>query len=69
MTDTGQIIRTCREVRKWPRSYLAEKAGIPFGTVITCERKQDCRVSTFEKLIEAMGFEIEILPKEEVPDE
>ena len=65
MTDTGQIIRTCREVRKWPRSYLAEVSGVPMHTIVTCEGKNDCRVSTLDRLIEAMGFELEIVRKED----
>ena len=63
MTDTGQIIRACREARKWPRSYLAEKAKMPLNTVINCERRSDCRVRTLDRLIEAMGFELEIVSK------
>jgi hypothetical protein len=55
----------CRETRKWTRSYLAEKAKMPLNTVINCERRHDCRVSTMDRLIEAMGFELEIVRKED----
>ena len=59
------MIRMCRETRKWTRSYLAEKAKMPLNTVINCERRHDCRVSTMDRLIEAMGFELEIVRKED----
>lgn len=65
MTDTGNMIRLCRTHLKWPRAYLAEKSGVPLNTIINVEGKSDCKVSTFEKLLEAMGYEIEIMRKEE----
>ena len=64
MTDVGQIIRACRNTRKWTKVKLSQVSGVSLDTIINVERKSDCRLSTFEKLIEAMGYEIEILPKE-----
>lgn len=65
MTDVGQIIRACRNTRKWTKVKLSQVSGVSLDTIINVERKSDCRLSTFEKLIEAMGYEIEILPTEQ----
>ena len=64
MTDTGQIITMCRDSLKWPRSRLSEKSGVSITTIINIERNGDCRVSTFERLLESMGYELEVLRKE-----
>lgn len=64
MTDTGEIIRMCRKSLKWSRSKLSDASGISVQTIINVERQSNCKFDTFEKLIEAMGYEIEILRKE-----
>jgi hypothetical protein len=64
MTDTGEIIKMCRKSLNWSRPKLSRAAGILLDTVINVERHNNCKFSTFEKLIEAMGYEIEILRKE-----
>ena len=64
-TDTGEIIKTCRKSLNWSRPKLSKEAGISLDTVINVERHNNCKFSTFEKLIEAMGYEIEIIPSEQ----
>ena len=64
MTDTGEMVRILRKKLGWTRNKLSDKAGMHISTVLNVERNPDCKVSTFERLIEAMGYEIEILPKE-----
>ena len=64
MTDTGEMIKMCRKKLKWTRPMLSEVSGIGVNTILSVERNSDCKVSTFEKLLEAMGYELEILPKE-----
>ena len=68
MTDAGEIIRACRLHRKWTKVKLSQKSGMSLDTIINAERKRDCRLSTFERLIEAMGYEVEILEKERAYD-
>lgn len=63
-TDTGEIIKMCRKSLNWSRPRLSEKSGVSLDTVINVERHNNCKFSTFEKLIEAMGYEIEILPRD-----
>ena len=65
MTDTGEIIRMCRKRLGWSKAYLGEKAGVSAGIIAYTERHTDCKMSVFEKLLDAMGYEIEILMKEE----
>lgn len=64
MTDTGEMIRMLRKNLNWPRSKLSEASGVGEYTIANIERNDDCKVSNFEKLIEAMGYEMEILRKE-----
>lgn len=64
MTDAGEMVRMLRKSLNWSRPRLSEKSGVKLDTIINVERKRDCRLSTFEKLVEAMGYEIEILRKE-----
>ena len=64
MTDTGEMVRVLRKRLGWSRPRLSEKSGLSLHTVINVERNRDCHVRTFERLIEAMGYEIEILRKE-----
>jgi len=64
MTDTGKIIKACRESLHWSRMKLSREADVPINTIVSCEQKPDCKVSTFERIIEAMGFEMEVMRKE-----
>lgn len=64
-TDTGEMVRMCRKSLKWSRPKLSRESGISEQTIINVERQSNCKFDTFEKLIEAMGYEIEILPTEQ----
>ena len=64
MTDTGEIVRMCRKSLKWSRPKLSNASGLSLQTIINVERQNNCKFDTFEKLIEAMGYELGILPKE-----
>ena len=64
MTDTGEMVKILRKRLGWSRAKLSEESGLHINTVTNAERNPDCYLSTFEKLIEAMGYEIEILPRD-----
>ena len=64
MTDTGEMVKMCRKKLKWTRPRLSEISGIGVNTIVSVESNSDCKVSTFERLLEAMGYELEILPKD-----
>ena len=65
MTDTGQIVKMLRKSMGWTVPQLAEKAGISANTVANVERGSNCTILVFDSLVEAMGYEIEILPVNE----
>lgn len=64
MIDTGEIVLMCRKGLHWTRPKLSEISGVGVPTILSVERNSDCKVSTFETLLEAMGYEIEIMRKE-----
>lgn len=64
MTDTGEMVRMLRKRLNWTKVKLSKESGISLDTIINLERHRNCKVDTFERLIEAMGYEIEILPRE-----
>lgn len=58
--NTGKVIKECRESLNWSRPYLGEMADVSTQTISNAEQNKDCRVSTLEKLLHAMGYCIEI---------
>lgn len=62
MIDTGQILRICRTHKKWSIVTLGAEASVSPTTIKEIENgTRDCKVGTFEKLLEAMGYELEVL--------
>ena len=65
MINAGEIIRMCRNSLSWSQTYLSEKSNISVAKIRYAEAHTDCKVSVFEKLLDAMGYEVEIFAKEE----
>ena len=65
MTDTGQIVRMLRKNKGWTIAELAFRSGISANTVTNVERGSNCTILVFDSLIEAMGYELEILKKDD----
>ncbi|MBP5596757.1 MAG: helix-turn-helix transcriptional regulator [Pseudobutyrivibrio sp.] len=66
MIDAGQILKMCREHKKWSIVTLGTEASVSPTTIKEIENgTRDCKVGTFEKLLEAMGYELEVLKIEE----
>lgn len=66
MTDAGQIINMCRRSVKWSMMKLSVESSVSQSTILEIEHgRRGCRVETFEKLLDAMGYEMEILKKDE----
>lgn len=61
MTDTGEIVRACRLQKGWNCSQLARKSKIHRPMIYQVENSRNCTVKTFETLLNAMGYEIEIM--------
>lgn len=65
MTYPGEIIRECRDSLKWPRTKLSELSGVQVNVIRNIELNgTDCRISTFDKILKAMGYEIVIQKKD-----
>lgn len=63
MINTGEIVRAYRDRLHWSRAYLSDKSGVSVCTIVRIESNGDCMVSTFEKLIDAMGYGMQIKDK------
>lgn len=66
MTDAGQIIRMCRKHKNWSIVTLSVESTVSHSTIQEIETGlRDCRLSTFEKLLNTMGYELEVMKTEE----
>lgn len=65
MTDTGQIVKMLRKSKGWTIPELAHRSGLSPNTISNVERGSNCTILVFDSLVEAMGYEIEVLPVNE----
>lgn len=64
MIDAPSIIRECRRFRHLTQRQLADRSGVSRQTIWNVERdNNNTTLYTFEKLLEAMGFEVYIREK------
>lgn len=69
MIDVPKTIKEYREFRHLTQRQLADKSGISRQTVWNVERENNgTTVYTFEKLLNAMGFRLDIVPLENKDD-
>ena len=69
MIDVPKTIKEYREFRHLTQRQLADKSGISRQTVWNVERENNgTTVCTFEKLLNAMGFRLDIVPLGEGKD-
>ena len=69
MIDIPKTIKEYREFRHLTQRQLADKSGISRQTVWNVERENNgTTVYTFEKLLNAMGFRLDIVPLESKDD-
>lgn len=59
-----EILRYIRTSLHWPVSYLAEKAGVDHMTIFRLEKNGGGKLETYEKLLNAMGYEFDVVRKE-----
>ena len=69
MTDTGQIVRMLRKSKGWTIAELAFRSGLSPNTISNVERGSNCTILVFDSLVEAMGYELEILKRDEYEEE
>lgn len=66
MLDVASIIKLCRKKSGMDIYDLAKKSGVAYSTIVNIEKGYGRpNLNTLEYILEAMGFELEILPKEE----
>lgn len=69
MIDVPKAIREYRQFRHLTQRQLADKSGISRQTVWNVERENNgTTVYTFERLLNAMGFRLDIVPIESKDD-
>lgn len=59
-----KLIRDMRREKKLSQGYLADEAGVHINTVSRMEAGKDVMLSVFERVADALGYEVELLPKE-----
>ena len=69
MIDVPKTIKEYRQFRHLTQRQLADKSGISRQTVWNVERENNgTTVYTFERLLNAMGFGLDIVPLENKED-
>jgi len=69
MIDVPKTIKEYRQFRHLTQRQLADKSGISRQTVWNVERENNgTTVYTFERLLNAMGFRLDIVPLESKDD-
>lgn len=64
MIDTGKTLKTCRLYKGMSIKELSRVSGVAVNTIWGAEQRPSCNMVTFDDLLDAMGFQIKIVPKE-----
>ena len=59
-----KLIRDMRREKKLSQGHLAHESGVHINTVSRMEAGKDVMLSVFERVADALGYEVELLPKE-----
>lgn len=59
-----EIVTELRQMLHWPVAYLADKSGVSVWTIHNIEKHGGGNLDTYEKLLDAMGYELEVVKKE-----
>lgn len=66
MIDVAEVIKLCRKHSGMSIVALSAESSVSASTIKEIENgSRDCRIKTFEKLLEAMGYELEVLRNDE----
>ena len=60
----GMVVRDIRKSKNWTISYLAWKAKMSRKAVYDVEAKGKGNLSTYERSLGAMGYELEVVTKD-----
>ncbi|MDR7927190.1 helix-turn-helix transcriptional regulator [Acidithiobacillus thiooxidans] len=64
MMEMGKTIRRARRAMGWTQRELARRAGMGQSHVLRVEQGSDVRLSTLQRLAEALGAEWVMLPRQ-----
>lgn len=59
-----KLIRDMRREKKLSQGYLAHEAGVHINTISRMEAGRDVMLSVFERVVDVLDHEVELLPKE-----
>ena len=62
MLNVSKTIKDLRKLRHFTQRELADRSNISRQTVWNVERRNATTVYTFERLLNAMGFRLDIVP-------
>ena len=62
MFDMAAIVTECRKREKMTLEQVSFNCGVRTGTISKIEHGQGCKVDTLEKVLNAMGYELEVVP-------
>lgn len=62
MPNIGQVIREIREQQGLSQRYVADCCGISNHTVAIIERTGQGTLKNIEGILEALGYELEVVP-------
>ena len=64
MVEMGKTIRRARRAMGWSQRELASRAGMGQSHVLRVEQGSDVRLSTLQRLADALGAEWVMLPRQ-----
>ena len=64
MVEMGKVIRRSRRAMGWTQRELARRAGMGQSHVLRVEQGGDARLSTLQRLADALGAEFVMLPRQ-----
>lgn len=65
MIDTCELVKSCREFSKLTQQQVSYRCGVSVATISNIERGvANPRFEVIEKLLDACGFELEVMLKE-----
>lgn len=62
MIDVGEMVKVCREKEHLTLEEVWLRSGVNSATISKIEHSSNCRVDTLEKILNAMGYELEVVP-------
>lgn len=65
MIDVPLILKACRKFRKLTPKQLEIKSGVTRQTIYRIESGSNCNMETFQLLLDAMDFELELVAKKD----